>query len=119
MSTKKDKGSLKPEIFKFEKMTRGWFVGEFEPSVFKTKEAEVAFHFHPKGFVGGAHIHKIGTEISLITSGRVKINGLDLKKGDIFVFKPGIPMTGSSFLEDTEMVVVRIPSFPRDKYPWP
>ena len=30
-------------------MFRGWFVGNFEPSIYKTDQFEVGVLFHPKG----------------------------------------------------------------------
>jgi len=48
------------KIFNIEDMFKGWFIGNFEPSVIKTKEFEVAHHFHKKDYVDseGSHYHK-------------------------------------------------------------
>ena len=35
--------------FRFEDMKRGWFIGDFEPAAFKTKNFEVAVGHHKKG----------------------------------------------------------------------
>ncbi|QBL12339.1 hypothetical protein [Campylobacter helveticus] len=37
------------QIFKLENMIRGWFVGNFEPSVLKSKDVEVGVKEYQKG----------------------------------------------------------------------
>ena len=39
-------------------MVKGWFVGDFEPSVYKTKEFEVGYFTHKKGEKWPFHYHK-------------------------------------------------------------
>ena len=43
-------------------MWRGWFIGDFEPSVLKTKDFEVGVLVHPKGEKWPAHFHPVCTE---------------------------------------------------------
>ena len=62
------------------------------------------------------HYHKIATEITVITQGRVKMNGVEYIKGDIIVMEPG-ESTDFECLEDgTQNVVVKIPGVNNDKY---
>lgn len=93
----------------------GWFIGNFEPSLFKNENFEISVQFHEKGFVGVKHYHAKSTEFNLVLNGKVIICGKELKKGDIFVFLPN-EISESLFLEDTEILVVRTPSDPSDKY---
>jgi len=93
----------------------GWFIGNFEPSLLKTENFEVAMQFHPKGFIGQKHYHKISTEYNLVVSGKVNICGREMKSGEIFVFLPN-EVSESEFLEDTTLIIVRTPSVPTDKY---
>lgn len=93
----------------------GWFIGDFEPSLLKTKNFEVSIQFHPKGFVGKKHYHKLYTEYNLIISGKMKIENKELTKGDIFVYLPD-EISNCEFLEDTTLVIVRDGSDPKDKY---
>ena len=44
-------------------MKGGWFVGDFEPSVFKNPFFEVAHHQHKKGSPHQRHTHKVTTEL--------------------------------------------------------
>ena len=101
--------------FRFENMWRGWFVGDFEPSAFKTKKFEVGFGIHKKGDKWHKHYHKIATEITLIVKGKVKVNDEIFSKGDIFIIKPN-EISDPLFLEDTEYVVVKTISDINDKY---
>lgn len=103
------------QIFKLENMIKGWFVGDFEPSVLKSKDVEVGVKEYKKGDYEQKHHHKIATEITLIAKGRVKMNGVEYQKGDIIVIEPN---EASDFeaLEDTMSVVVKMPSVLNDKY---
>jgi quercetin dioxygenase-like cupin family protein len=101
--------------FRYDQMKGGWFVGNFEPSVFKTKNFEVGYLKHKKGDMWDKHYHKHATEINLIVRGRVKVNDEIYSKGDIFIIEPNETID-PLFLEDTEVVVVKAPSIMNDKY---
>jgi quercetin dioxygenase-like cupin family protein len=100
---------------RIENFKNGWFIGDFSPSLLKTKSFEVASQTHTKGFVGVSHYHKKSTEYNLVVSGKVKICGKEMVKGDIFVFLPD-EISTSEFIEDTTIIVVRTPSDPTDKH---
>ena len=57
-------------------MVKGWFVGRFTPTVLSTNDVEVAVKHYKKGDYESAHYHKIATEVTVIISGRVKMNGI-------------------------------------------
>ena len=101
--------------FRFEDMKRGWFIGDFEPTAFKTKNFEVAYGMHKKGDVWDKHYHKIATEITLIVKGKVRVNEEIFIKNDIFIVEPN-ESVDPLFLEDTEYVVIKTISDPTDKY---
>lgn len=106
------------KIFDINKMFKGWFVGDFDPAVVKTKEFELAHHFHEKGYVDkdGPHYHKVATEINYIIKGKVIVNDDHcLSSGDIFVYEP-YDVSNVKFLEDTDLMVAKIPSVKNDKY---
>lgn len=101
---------------KLEDMVKGWFVGNFEPTLMKTNDAEVAVKEYKKGDYEDRHYHKIATEITVIIQGRVKMNGVEYKKGDIIVMEPN-ESTDFECLEDgTQNVVVKCPGANNDKY---
>lgn len=103
-------------IAKLEDMVKGWFVGNFEPTLLKTNDVEVAVKSYNKGDYEERHYHKIATEITVVTAGRVKMNGVEYNKGDIIVIKP-MESTDFEALEDnTQNVVVKYPGVNNDKY---
>ena len=101
--------------YKIEDYFRGWFVGNFEPTILKTNDVEVAYKSYKKGEFEPKHYHKIATELTMVTKGIVKINGKEYYKGDIIVMEPG-DISDFSVIEDAENVVVKIPGANNDKY---
>lgn len=98
-----------------EGMMKGWFVGNFSPTLYKTEDVEVAVKSYKAGDKEDWHYHKIATEITVIVNGHVRMNDIELDSGDIIVLEPG---EGSDFeaLVDTTTTVVKIPGVPNDKY---
>lgn len=100
---------------KLEDMIKGWFVGNFEPSLLKTNDVEVAVKEYKKGDSEDRHYHKIATEITVIISGRVRMNGIEYTKGDMIVIDPN-ESTDFEALEDSVNAVVKYPGASNDKY---
>ena len=100
---------------KLSDMVRGWFVGDFQPSVLITKEVEVGVKQYKAGDHEDWHYHKVATEITVMISGVVQFNAQSFQEGDIVMLEPG---KGSEFraVTDSVTVVVKLPSFPNDKY---
>lgn len=96
-------------------MVNGWFVGNFEPSLFKTAAFEVAHHTHKKFGPTEDHFHKHSTEINYILSGKMEVNGKTLSDGEFFILEP-YEVSKARFLEDTQLIVVRTKSIPGDKH---
>lgn len=96
-------------------MFRGWFVGNFEPSVYKTDQFEVGVLFHPKGEKWPKHFHKEAVEINVLISGKMVLNGEELTPGNIFLIEKN-EIVEPEFLEDCTIICVKSPSVPGDKY---
>lgn len=94
----------------------GWFAGFFrdEPHL-KTNAFEFGWKSYKKGDVHSYHTHKIATEYSIVTRGRIRINGVELGAGGIFVMEP-YDVTDIEFLTDCDIAIVKAPSVPGDKY---
>jgi len=104
------------KIAKLDDMIKGWFIGNFEPSLCKTNDVEVAVKKYNKGDFEDKHYHKIATEYTLIISGRVRMNNKEYKEGDIIIMEP-YETTDFECLEDnTVNVVVKLPGANNDKY---
>jgi quercetin dioxygenase-like cupin family protein len=96
-------------------MFRGWFVGNFEPSIYKTDQFEVGVLFHPKGEKWPKHFHKEAVEINVLISGKMILNGEELTPGNIFLIEKN-EIVEPEFLEDCTIICVKSPSVPGDKY---
>lgn len=103
------------KICKFEDMKGGWFVGNFEPTAYKTENFEVSYKIHPKGEIWDHHYHKIATEINFLVTGSMTLQTKDLKSGDIFVIEP-YEIANPVFHEDCHIVCVKTASVKGDKY---
>jgi quercetin dioxygenase-like cupin family protein len=103
------------QITKLSGMTNGWFIGDFEPSLFKTKDFEVAVQQFDAGEYVEWHVHKVATEYTVIVSGTAEMNREPVGEGDIIVLAPG---EGTDFRALTEVTtaVVKTPCVKGDKY---
>jgi len=104
------------KIAKLEDMVKGWVVGNFEPTLYKTNDVEVAVKRYNKGDFEGNHYHKIATEITVIISGRVKMNGVEYNAGDIITMEPNEATDFEALEDGTVNVVVKLPGANDDKY---
>ena len=93
---------------------RGWFIGDFIGAVHRTKDFEVTYQKNPRSQTA-SHIHKLAYEITLVISGCQICNGEMFKAGDICVLEPG-DISQIEYLEETEVVTIKVPSIPNDKH---
>lgn len=100
---------------KLEDMTKGWFIGNFTPSLYLTNDVEVAVKRYKKGAYENVHYHKIATEFTVIIEGAVVMNGTEFGPGDIVVAEP-YERVEFRALTDAVNVVVKIPGASHDKY---
>ena len=98
-----------------ESGARGWFIGDFAGAAVRTKDFEVCWHYNPAGAKDTPHLHKIITEVQLVTQGRMIINEVEFGPGDIYVSEPGEEYR-AEYIEDTQVVAIKFPSIPGDKY---
>lgn len=100
---------------KLNEMIGGWFIGNFDPSLLKTNDVEVAVKDYKPGDYDVEHYHRIGTEYTVIVKGKVKMLGVEYSEGTILTIPP---MESTDFLALTEAttVVVKIPGASNDKY---
>jgi len=103
------------KTFNIKDMVKGWFVGDITPVAFSTPSVEVAYKEYKKGDYDKAHYHKIATEVTRISSGSVKMNGVVYSKGEIIIINP-MDVTDFEALEDSSTVVVKVPGAKNDKY---
>lgn len=99
---------------RIEDFFKGWFVGNFEPSLLKAN-FEVGLHEHKAGEFHQDHFHKQSIEVNLVLEGQIKINDSIFISGDIFVLYP-YEISQCEYLTDVKLVVVRDRSDPLDKF---
>lgn len=97
------------------KMKAGWFVGNFEPTAWWTDNFEVCYKVHKKGDKWPTHYHKKAVEINHLIRGCMILQEKELHDGDIFVIQP-YEIANPVFITDCELVVIKTPSVPGDKY---
>ncbi len=103
------------KVFHLDEMVKGWFVGNFNPTVLSTNDVEVAVKKYKAGDYESSHYHKVATEITVITDGQVKMNGVTYGSGSIIVIEPN-QATDFLALTDVTTTVVKYPGANDDKY---
>jgi quercetin dioxygenase-like cupin family protein len=103
------------KLAKLDEMIKGWFVGNFDPTLIRTGDVEVAVKRYEKGDYEERHYHKLATEITVVVSGRVRMNGIVYQEGDIIIVEP-FEATDFEALEDAVNTVVKYPGAKNDKY---
>ena len=103
------------KVFELSEMTGGWFIGDFQPSVIRTGAVEVGIKHIPAGEALVPHYHKIAAEVTVIVSGRVRINEAEYGEGSIILQQVN-EISDFCTLEDTTIVAIKMPSVMNDKY---
>lgn len=104
------------ERFPLDQFTKGWFVGHFSPTLLDTDAVEVAVKHYRAGESESTHHHKVATELTVVTAGRVRMSGEEFGPGEIIRVPPGTA-TDFAALTDATTVVVKVPCVAGDKYP--
>ncbi len=100
--------------YNLNEMFRGWFIGNFEPSVFKSSCIEVGYLFHKKGEIWNVHYHNNLIEVNLLVKGKMILNNMEINENEIFVINQK-EIACPIFLEDCNIVCIKIPNIVGDK----
>jgi hypothetical protein len=94
--------------------TGGWFIGDFEPSIFKNTNFEVAVKRLKAGTREPVHYQKTALEITVVISGKCILAGIECGPNEIVKLDP---MESASFeaIEDCVLISIKSPSIPNDK----
>ena len=103
------------ERHRLEGFTKGWFVGNFSPTLIPSGAVEVAVKHYQAGEHESAHHHKVATELTAVISGRVRMSGEEVGAGEIVKIHPG-QSTDFTALTDATTIVVKMPCVAGDKY---
>mgnify|MGYP001423688855 CR=1 FL=1 len=99
---------------RLQEYTRGWIVGDFIPSILRTKEIEVGIKSFKKGEKEEQTVHAYTWEITVVISGVIKMYNKILSKNEIILLEPG-DLSEFECIEDASLVIVKYPSNPNDK----
>lgn len=100
---------------KLKKFTKGWFIGDFEPSLLSTKDFEIAVKNYSAGDSEEIHYHKKATEFTVVVKGKIMMFDKIFKKGDIIEVNPE-EKTAFFAITDCITLVIKTPSVKGDKY---
>lgn len=103
------------EVFNLNDFIKGWFIGNFNPSIYSTNDVEVGIKRYKAGDSESAHFHKIATEFTVVVSGTIEMNGQVYSENDIIKIQPNT-IADFKALTDVVTVVVKIPGANNDKY---
>lgn len=103
------------EKYNLDDMFKGWFIGNFEPSLYITNDFEVGVKKYNAGDYENPHFHKIATEFTIIISGKVEMNGVVYKENDIIKIVPNV-VSNFKAITNVITVVVKLPGANDDKY---
>jgi hypothetical protein len=102
------------EIYNLEDFHKGWFVGNFDPTLFMTNDFEISVKRFTAGETEPLHLQLVATEITVVVTGKIKLGGRAFSAGDVI----RIPPQESADFEavtDCNLVCVKFPSIPNDK----
>ena len=98
-----------------ENFFKGWFIGNFEPTLLSTNDFEVGVKNYIKNDYEEPHYHKIATEYTVILNGIAKMNDTKYMHGDIIIIKPG-QITDFFAITDCITLVIKVPCVKNDKF---
>lgn len=101
--------------YHLDEFIKGWIIGNFDPTLFKTEQFEVAVKYYQKGDFDKLHYHKIAKEFTVIMSGVFKMNSRVVQGKEVVLIEPN-QKTDFECLEDGVTLVIKIPSVKEDKY---
>lgn len=102
-------------IWKRSDFIRGWFIGNFTPSILKTSLFEAGLLEHKKGEKWPYHYHKVADEYNILIEGAMLLNERRIESGQSFTISH-CEIACPIFLEDCLVLCIKIPSCPQDKY---
>lgn len=101
--------------YRLDAFTRGWCVGDFEPSIVRTPAFEFGIKHYQAGDREARHVHRQAEEITVIVSGLFMMNGKRLKTGDIVLIEKN-EAADFECLETGATAVIKTPSVMGDKF---
>ena len=108
-----DKYNIKKD-YDLSNYKAGWIIGDFEPSIIKTKDFEVGILTHKKNEKWDYHYHAFVNEINILIEGSMLLNEIEIYKNQLF-YIPKKQIASPIFLEDCKVLCIKTPSIIGDK----
>ena len=102
------------KISKVDEYTKGWIIGNFQPSEFNNPHVEVSVKFFKAGETEPEHYQIVATEITVVHSGEILLGNQTFSAGDVITIAPG-EIAGFESLTDSSLTCIKFPSLPNDK----
>ena len=100
--------------FRIEEFTKGWIIGNFDPAIYKTNEIEIGMKNFLADETEPSHFQNIATEITMVSSGSIEINGSVFIEGDVILIEPG-EISSFKSISASKLLCIKYPSIPSDK----
>jgi dTDP-glucose pyrophosphorylase len=105
----------KEGVYDLKSFVRGWFIGDFEPSIAKEYAYEVGLNTYKKDELGDFHYHKESHEINILVSGHMRVNNMMIQSMQKYSI-PKNQIACTIFLEDCSILCIKIPHVKNDKF---
>ena len=105
---------MKMQTNKIDEFIKGWFVGDFSPVLFHSKDFEVAVKWFKAGDSEPLHKQIVATEITVVIEGEIMLGKRVFRRGDVITIPPG-EFAAFKSITDSSLVCVKTPSLPNDK----
>lgn len=92
----------------------GWFIGDFEPSIWRTSAYEVGYKHHIAGEPWPAHYHEHMDEVTFLLEGTMRMQDQVLTGPVLFLIERN-DVADPAFVTDCKVFIVKAPSVPGDK----
>jgi hypothetical protein len=103
------------KLYNLKKFVGGWVVGNFYPSIIKTKDFEFGVKHYMSGQKDDIHKHIQAQEITIIVSGVFRFNGKKVRKDDVILLDKDV-VSKFECLEEGSIACVKTPSVVGDKH---
>ena len=101
------------KVLSLKGMKKGYFIGDFNPCLYNSKDVEVCIRGASKYTLDAAYYRKNDTRIIYLTRGKIDVDGKVYKKGRVLLFEPG-EIINIFALTNVEMVIMNFPGTKSD-----
>lgn len=91
-----------------KEMKKGYFIGDFEPNVLRSKNVEISIKGASKYTLDAAYYRKNDVRVIYISRGKIDLDGRIYGKGDALLFEPG-EIINIFALTNVDMIVINFP----------